>query len=241
MKKVYCIVLFIFILARTALAKPIDENIVILKYNKAINGLKVEALWIPKVLRNGYARGPAIIKLTDEDHGVSSTVVSNNFTMTEDSVEKFIEWKRIHNEDTTVQRILIEVVNLDYKNPKIPEGECRLGVTDVPFFFYDLNFDEKKELLVGEVETGQRWRTTFKAYELDDSEHFVLKDPYFQITYEEPYISLDELSTVNKENRTIKIHYSAGAADSFSEVYKLQYSLESGRKKFVSEEIVGSK
>jgi len=238
MRKIYFILLLIFTV-NIALAGPIDENVVTLRYNNVINGLKVEVLWKPKTVRNGYARGPAIIQLTDEEHEVISTVVANYFTVTEERAAKFIEWKKEENEDAQVKKILSKTVNLDYINPKIPEGECRLGVTDVPFFFYDLNFDGKKELLVGEVETGQRWRTTFKAYELADSKYSVLKNPYLQITYNEPYIFLDEASMVNRPNKTITIFNSAGVGSSSSEIYKAQPAYEDAKtNKFVLKEII---
>ena len=158
--------------------------------------------------------------------------------MTEEKAAKFIEWKKEENEDAEVKMILNKIVNLDYTNPEIPEKGYRFGTLEEPFFFYDLNFDGKKEFLVGEVEAGQRWEPTFKAYELDDSDYFVLVEPALQqITYEEPYVLLDGLSTVDAESKIINIHYSAGAEFSEDHVYELQYDESQMKNVFVLKEI----
>ena len=69
---------------------------------------------------------------------------------------------------------------------------------------------------------------------MDYSEYSVLHEPAFQqITYQEPYISLDELSRVDSEAQTITIHLSGGAYDSENHIYALQYDSSEGRDIFV--------
>jgi hypothetical protein len=101
---------------------------------------------------------------------------------------------------------------------------------DEPFFFYDLDFDGSKELLVAEIFQGQRWYNKLKAYKLDeDQDYFVLEDDFLQITYDEPYIYLDETSIIDPLEKTLTIYVSGGAADSEWKVYKYnanEYILE---------------
>lgn len=241
MKKI-SFVFIILLLATCSFSSPIDEHIVILKYNALINGLTIEVLWKPRVLMNGYATGPAIIQLTNEEYGISSTVVSNNFTISGDRANEFIEWRKSENEDTKVQRILSKIVSLQYINPKIPEDGYTFGTTEEPFFFYDLNFDGKKEFLVFEGFTGQRGGSAFKTYELDGSEYFVLKNEYQQITYDEPYILLDGGSTIDKEKKVIKIYYSGGVGESETHIYELKPSHKGSEvNKFILKSIINHK
>ena len=174
MKKVAMFSVFLLLISGLAFAN-INKQTITLNYNNSINGLKIEVLWKPRVLMNGFVIGPAIIELTDEEHGGSSTVVSNSFSMEKNQVSEFIEWK----EDGKVLEILRMNVELDYTYPEISTGQHEFGTTSEPFFFYDLNFDGKKELLISEMFTGQRWRTSFKAYELNGVEgHSVLENNF---------------------------------------------------------------
>lgn len=200
----------------------INEGIVILKYNNTVNDLRVEVIWKPEILQNNYIIGSAIIKLTNVKYGGNSTLVSNNFGVLENRLSKFIQWQR-KDGGKKIAKILNKTIYLDYKNPKIEEKQYKFGTTEEPFFFYDIDFDGKKELIVSEMFAGQRHRSIFRVYKLEeDSETSVLEYDYSQITYKEPYLFLDEASTVDRANKTIKINLSSGAALSETKSYKLR-------------------
>lgn len=205
-----------------------DNNVIHLKYNNPINSMKVQVIWKPNELRNGYVIGPAIIEFTNIEYGTSSTVVNNLFGIKKERMDGFLrieKEKNVHGDfvgNYIIQSIANKTINLNYKNPKLREDRYTFrGATNEPFFFYDLDFDGKEELIVSEMFNGQRHNSTFKAYKLDEGQNInVLKDSFLQLTYEKPYIDLDELSTVNKSDKTIEILFSAGAMDSESEIYK---------------------
>jgi len=240
MRKIY-LVLILILITSGAFAQEglISDNLVILKYNE-INGLNVDVIWRPNELRNGYAIGAAIIRLTNTKYGTSSTVVSNNFGILQNRLDRFIKWKENENGENKIQSITSKDISLHYKNPKIPEEGFNFGTEEEPFFFYDIDFDGKDDLLVSEMYAGQRFYPTFKAYKLCDSQNIcVIEDQYNQITYKEPYILLDGLSAVSRKNKTIEINYSSGAADSTSEVYEAKPSYEGSKtNEFVLKKIV---
>ena len=50
------------------------------------------------------------------------------------------------------------------------------GTTEVPFFFYDMNFDGVKELLLPQMNSGQRSDAIFKPYEVIDGKFYRSKN-----------------------------------------------------------------
>ncbi|MFH1152114.1 MAG: hypothetical protein V1788_03260 [Nanoarchaeota archaeon] len=214
-----------------------DNSIVNLEYNDTINNLKVEVIWKPHKLQNDYIIGPAIIQFTNVKYGRSSTVVNNNFGILKKRLSGLlnIENRKEDSYKYIIQSIENKTIKLNYDKAALKDGRFTfMGATDEPFFFYDVDFDNKKELIVSEMFIGQRFYSTFKAYKLDKSQDiFVLEDDFLQITYKEPYISLDELSTVNPSDKTIELFLSSGAALSESKIYKLQPTENEYGDKFI--------
>lgn len=198
----------------------INDNVVVLQYDKDINGLHIEVLWKPKYSKNGFVEGPAIIQLTNIKEGGVSTLTNNNFAFPKERTKKFIKLKNYESTSSVIESITNNVVSLEYTYPKVKTNECDFGTDEEPFFFYDVDFDGQKELLIVEIGKGQRWRNTFKAYKIvEDQVYDVLEDDFHQITYKEPFVFFDSASTVNAETETIEINWSCGARHSFTDIY----------------------
>lgn len=222
-----------------------DNNIVNLKYNNIINNMRVEVIWKPNNLWHDYVIGPAIIQFTNTKYGTSSTVVNNNLGILEKRLTGLLNIKKIDDiGNYNIQSIANKSINLEYKKSELKDGRFTFqGATDEPFFFYDIDFDNKKELIVSEMFNGQRFCSTFKAYKFSEDQAIkVIKEDLYQITYDEPYISLDELSTVNTSNKTIEIFLSAGAVGSESKIYKLDSVKDDyGNNKYILDKIIEHK
>jgi len=221
-----------------------NNNSVNLKYNNIINNMKVEVIWKPNNLWHDYVIGPAIVQFINIKYGGRSTVVNNNFGILEKRLTGLlnIEWNKDDSGKYDVQSISNKSIDLEYKKSELKDGSFRKA-TDEPFFFYDIDFDNKKELIVSEMFIGQRYYSTFKVYKLSESQDIdVIEDSFHQITYKEPYIFLDELSTVNISNKTIEIFLSGGALDSETKIYKLDSVKDDhGNNKYVLEKIIKDK
>lgn len=218
-------VIFIALLwTHSAFAQPgaIDDNVVTVAYKGMVNGLKIEAIWKPNEARNEHVLGPAIIELTNVEHGTSSTVVTNHFSIKLERLEGFIAKVPTEDGNGHALKILDKKISLEYTNPKIAEEEHDFGTDEEPFFFYDINFDGRDDFIVVEMYNAQRHRHAYKAYELDDNQKiWVLENDYLQITNKEPYRFLDSLTTVDKEKKTITIHFSGGALYSYQDIYTI--------------------
>lgn len=199
-----------------------EQDVVELKYNKPVQGFSVRVLWMPKEFRNEHVLGPAIIELTNLEHGTSSTVVNNHFGIKADRLEGFIEKVQDVAEGGHILNILKKNIGLQYTNPKIAEEEYKFGTDEEPFFFYDINFDGRDDFILVEKYNAQRGGPSYKAYNLADSQDiWVLEDDYLQITNKEPYRFLDYSTTVDRQKKTIAILTSAGAIDSYQDIYAI--------------------
>ena len=92
------------------------------------------------------------------------------------------------------------------------------GTTKVPFFFYDLNLDGVKELLLPQMNSGQRGIAIFKSYEVINGKFYRSKNSFLR---KKPYSDLDELSTMDRKQKKIITHSSGGYKDSYDVVYEI--------------------
>ena len=96
--------------------------------------------------------------------------------------------------------------------------------TNPPFFFEDIDFDGKDELIITDYRAGQRGVDSYTVY----------KDDYkngnkYNLAVNEPFNVIDSLTTFNKEHKTIDVYKSGGACNNSNDKYKLI----DGKYKFV--------
>ena len=123
-----------------------------------------------------------------------------------------------------------KTIHIKYEKPELKHNSDvlkRFYDFDVPFLFYDLDFDGNKELIVVLRGAGQRSSDIFKVYALRDGN---LVDKQKQITDIEPYIEIDGLLTIDIQNKTINIHGSNGTCNNHDRVYKFNPSSNNTKK-----------
>lgn len=201
----------------TSCAKAKD-NTVVIEYSNKINGYKVKSTWKPQIVRYNHVIGPAIIEFCDEQDILIFTVVNNNFSVLKRKLPFSYDKDSLKIED-----IRENLISLIYKEPKLND-EKRFGTTDEPFFFEDIDFDNEKELLIAEVDNGQRGVATFKAYKQGDRTQNQSND----ITDRDPFLSLDEMTKIDYENRNIILYGSGGYCYDHYRIYskKSSYGFE---------------
>ena len=190
-----------------------EPNGVTIAYTNEIKGYSVSVLWKPLVVSNNRTIGPAILEFYKIDEPYSFYLTNNHFGL-ENSMLPFS-----YSEDgLSITSFNKYEINLEYNEDDLGT-DYSFGTTNAPFFFQDLDFDKIEELVLVEIENGQRGVASFKAYKFDGSE--LLPDRN-GITTIEPFNSLDEMSKVDYLTKRITIYNSGGNCANSYEIYKLQ-------------------
>lgn len=187
------------------------ENIeyVNIEYIRSVNGYLVKAIWKPLFVKYDYTRGPAIIEFYNLEDSLLFTITNDNFSI----LNSKLPFTYSENKQ--------EIIMLNQKEIKLDYDTNYFNVNyliqDEPFFFIDLNFDNTKELLIAEANMGQRYEFSYKAYKIENGEI-----PSYNITYNEPYMSLDGLSEIDYKNKSITIYGSGGGCANNASIYKIE-------------------
>ena len=190
-----------------------EPNGVTIAYTNEIKGYSVSVLWKPMLVSNNRTIGPAILEFYKIDEPYSFYLTNNHFGL-ENSMLPFS-----YSEDgLSITSFNKYEINLEYNEDDLGT-DYSFGTTNAPFFFQDLDFDKIEELVLVEIENGQRGVASFKAYKFDGSE--LLPDRN-GITTIEPFNSLDEMSKVDYLTKRITIYNSGGNCANSYEIYKLQ-------------------
>ena len=110
-------------------------------------------------------------------------------------------------------------INLKYnfKDRTLSKTEFgNFGTTEVPFFFYDLNFDGIKECILPQINSGQRGVAIFKPFESHNGKFYRLKNSFLR---KKPFSELDEMTTMDRKKKQIIMHSSGGYKDSYDVVH----------------------
>jgi hypothetical protein len=208
--------------------RPKEGEPVHIVYTDDINGYQVNAWWMPSRVIAEHVVGPAIMHFFRLSDSTEFTLTNNNFALLKERL------KAIYSDGgIELTRLDEQEIFLSYQQyQSLPD---RFGTTQEPFFFEDIDFDKKAELLITEVGSGQRGIATFKAYRIGEGQMPV----YNTITWQEPFVSLDELSRVNGRDKTLTIHHTAGTCWGRDEIYRLQQAPDAYEEnRFVLEKII---
>jgi hypothetical protein len=118
-----------------------------------------------------------------------------------------------------------DVIELEYKLPKVDYSKpFRLDPFYLtPFFFLDVNFDGKKELVLSRFGDAQRGATAFVAYDVSDPVSGYLGYDYLydDIRGVAPYADMDYLTEIDYKKKEISTFSYGGNGLSEKNVYRL--------------------
>ena len=174
----------------------------------------VNVLWTPDDENIPKLVGPATIRFVKDSGGVFSVSV-DAFHLPLDTLNKLGLLKFDYSGDYhTLAVDLTKVYPVEYSGKDSLFDSFRGN--SVPFFFEDIDFDGKDELIVVDFGTGQKWVDDYKVYKP------IYKDGnMYNLATEKPFNMLDQKTTFNKENRTIDVFLSGGACLNSNEKFKL--------------------
>lgn len=184
----------------------------------------VDVLWTPD---DGYVPrlvGPATINFTRG--GSTFSVLANAFHMPFDTLWKLglVKFDDSSKYDGhTIKVDLSKVYPVEYDSLNKPTlfnnshhyDKLKTGGL-APFFFEDIDFDGKDELVVVDFGTGQRWVDEYTVYKATYE-----NGSTYNLVVEKPFNMFDQKTTFNKENRTIDIFLSGGACTNSNEKFRL--------------------
>lgn len=195
-KKLYCLLLIILMYISFCNANNIPRALevpdefecfigkkVFIKYEKPIEGYDVKALvYADSTIATGYR---ALIDYSKDGKSVSQIETTEFFLPN-------IDISDLKSGD---------IISATYDLPDFPEnGVVKLeAFENLPFFFIDVDFDGKKELLINKARLGQRNMNAYKPVEIEN--------PYLEFGYwlsNNPYSELDDETIIDYENKVIK-------------------------------------
>ena len=170
----------------------------------------VDVEWFPDNGLAPFLTGPANITFTLKESNKSFTVRTELYH----SPDFEVDWEKINNGE------VFEMKYSDFYNlSTLKELASKEGIysLETPFFFEDVNFDGKKELIITEKRNGQRGRDAYKVYSIGE---FRPEIDLYDITNSLPYVKFDSSTEFNPKDKTITLYYSGGACSSSSETYQ---------------------
>ena len=175
-------------------------NCVYLKYNQPVGGYGVEAVFVPEGEMYDKITGLVLMRFKNITTGEERYIDGYSFA--------------VPKQDYTPR----ETYTLDYGLPDDADEFITahpLYYGALPFFFADVNFDGKEELVITQFGQGQRGCSAYQVYpaEPDDNGEY-------NILFDAPFDRLDDFSTIDSERRQIIIQSNNSADDTSEEVYK---------------------
>lgn len=184
------------------------DNICFIKYRNKINGFDVRIAVSPYAYFDSSLRGNAKIGFFRNDTCFMS--FPNPFFRI-DSL----------NIDTICN---YDVVELVYEQPHINKSKPIefKEFASLPFFFLDVNFDEKDELIMKYASQGQRYINAYVAYGLQYRNGKIGYDYLYDSTRGiAPFSNLDDWSVIDYTKKEISTYCNGGYSDNEKRIYRL--------------------
>ena len=175
-----------------------------IKYNKPIEGYQVKIEWTPYESYEYCSVGLAIIHF-ENSSGSGFSIIDSAFkssVLINKEVKREIAYFK---KDT--------VIYIEYPVKKNHE----LIRKDVPFFFADMDYDSKKELVMTIFGKGQRHNDIYRVFKLDSVGNIFKLSR--QVTYQKPYIDFDGFTKFDQKHKTVTNTFDGGADNSSYETF----------------------
>lgn len=191
------------------------DSLIRIRYTNHINGYRVNVMWQPEYVGySGKIIGKAIINFRKQGT-YFSMVHSHYFLNGELGIAKGSD---------TIRFDKSHIYEIEYPAQSMRE--------DVPFFFED----HGHKLVFTMWHEGQRHTNAYRYYNVGIDG--CIQDDLYQITFQEPYTRIDDLSSFDGDKITIRTH--GGAYHQTEEIYQMEYSTDSYKLKQIKERIEDS-
>lgn len=214
----------------------VSSNDIIIKYSNPINGYNVTAKWLIRgkleVQGSENFSGPAILTFENIKTKEISWVIHPEFTI--DINEENLKYITVQNGDFIKNQSFTQVVK--YTAPEVEivgteKEEEGFGYTYIPFFFQDVDFDDKDELILTYARTYEKGGSQNKIFKLptDDNLEFneMTNEPFTTFSgfyYGNPSADAYSYTTIDYKNKTITHSGMSGAGGHGKLIYEFKKS-----------------
>lgn len=217
------------------LDKKINE--IIINYTTPIKGYNVSAKWIIReknepinVVSSGDFIGPAILTFEDVKTKEIFWVIHPEFTININKENlKYITVKDgefIKNQSFTQ---ISKYIKPKFEKVGTSKEEEGFGYTYIPFFFQDVDFDDKDELILTYAKTYEKGGSQNKLFKIPDYNNLEFREmtdePFSNFSgfyYGNPSADAYGYTTIDYENKTITHHELSGAFGSGEIIYEFK-------------------
>lgn len=173
-----------------------------IKYRQQVNDYDVSAICLVDTFYNGYEEFTyynqtchAFIHFQNDEHDfiVENPLFSGNF---------------LRQNDTPLRNgLLIETDYIPFKLFNDTLNNMLYSDSESPFFFFDIDFDGKKELIINLLEgMGYHGHSAYKAYKIPTENDCIVLSPM----QGEPFDNLNDYAEIDTIGKTITLPYNFG-------------------------------
>ena len=168
---------------------------IFINYKQKVNGYRVKVIWFPFIYEQGYT-----------DYGLAILFFQND-------TSEFYLYNNVYHDDELYQYMPLkdgDTISIDY----IPKKPNEYLADNNPFFFQDVDFDGKDELLITKWNCGSRGSSTYNVYKMSEKGNVYLIN-------EEPFNDMENGHTeFDPLNKTITSRFSSSAFNYVIYTYK---------------------
>jgi hypothetical protein len=184
-----------------------------IKFKNLIRGYRVSVTWHPIGSYHGV-HGPAQITFRNPKNNQKHIYCTSYFSLPEEVLPKsfFKQGKYEFNH-------MASDTSLTFSYPIMEESiaEKRQVPSKMPFYFLDVNFDGKDELIIAEAGFAQRSGTNYTAYNFECDYNYFNDDVPMKIDYHMPlrerYGEFDYTAEFDRKRKTMTVHCSSSLFD----------------------------
>jgi len=175
-----------------------------IKYKNRIDGYQVKIEWTPSESYEDCSKGLATIYF-ENPNGYRFSIIDSAFVSS-----------ALINTDIKREIAFFKKDTVIYLNYPV-KSKREIIRRDVPFSFADVDFDDKKELVMTVFGEGQRHTDIYRVFRLDSVGNIVEKSK--QVTYLKPFIDFDGFTKFDQKNKIVTNTFDGGAENSSYETF----------------------
>jgi hypothetical protein len=199
-----------------------EQTVINIQYRQPINGYNVKVRLENNAIIDEFHVGTGYIEFTNDKDTFS--IFHLSFALLHSLLNNP---QKTTNNNQSEENELTYIIDYDYESGS-SANDINPFKRDMPFFFADVNFDNRKDLIINYHWFGQRGGSIYRAY-LNNENNFTEVLSLKKLTedfgkfdnFSDDEFELDDFTMFDYKNKEIIIHLSGGAYSWLEYFYKL--------------------